>query len=73
MNNAKVRADKLGDRLRRVVVNVTFFRRIDPSQAGDEYRDEQGPRYFLEHAYAARLACERRHISEARAGERGDT
>src|SRR6267154_1463089 len=53
------------------VVDVTLSRRIDPGQAGDEYRDEQGSGNLLNHAYAARLARERRHVSEARAGEHG--
>jgi hypothetical protein len=37
----------------------------------DEYRDEQCSCNLLDHAYASRLASERRHVSEARAGENG--
>src|SRR5262249_27441196 len=58
--------------LRRLVVYVTLARRVHPSQAGDEYRNEQSPGNLLDHAYATRRPRERRHVSETRAREHGN-
>ena len=60
------------DGLRRLVVHVTLSRRVDPRQAGDEYRDEQSSDNLFDHAYAARRPRERRHVSETSTREHSD-